>query len=196
MRQSTGQSFNERRKESDPQVARVFAPSAGGAASPSRLQWTFRTWRCGRPSPAGGSHFLFYFFCIFFGMVRRRRHPEVRIRSFPPNPHSGRVPRTGGWRVELSVRLISWDPDIFHVRWCGFRYGSSNLLLSSLVVRRSFGALAWGLPISLVQQALLRQALPSSGVGGPRTAVSLRLVIIFEALCTICWWLLIQRWTF
>jgi hypothetical protein len=43
----------------------------------------------------------------------------------------------------------------------------------------SFGALARRLPVYLLQQALLRQALLSSGDGGTRTAARLRLMLAF-----------------
>jgi hypothetical protein len=41
-------------------VARVFDPSVSVAAGPSRLQWSFKPWRCDGPRslPAGGSPFL------------------------------------------------------------------------------------------------------------------------------------------
>jgi hypothetical protein len=42
----------------------------------------------------------------------------------------------------------------------------------------SFGALARQLPICLLQQALLRQALPGSGDGGVKTAARLRLALV------------------
>jgi hypothetical protein len=47
------------------------------------------------------------------------------------------------------------------------------------LVRWSFGALARRLPVCLLQQALLRQALPGFGDGGARTAARLRLVLVF-----------------
>ena len=47
------------------------------------------------------------------------------------------------------------------------------------LVRWSFGALARRLPVCLLQQALLRQALPDSGDGGARTAERLRLALVF-----------------
>ena len=46
------------------------------------------------------------------------------------------------------------------------------------VVRLSFVALARHLPVRLLQQALLRQALPGSGDGGARTAACLRLALV------------------
>jgi hypothetical protein len=80
--------------------------------------------------------------------------------------------------VESCARWISWDPVGFRVRWCGFKSVSSDLRLSSLsmvaaLVRWSFEALARRLPVCLLQQALLRQALPGSGDGGVRTAARL-----------------------
>jgi hypothetical protein len=47
------------------------------------------------------------------------------------------------------------------------------------LVRWSFGALARQLPVFLLQQALLRQALPDSGDGGARTEARLRLALVF-----------------
>jgi hypothetical protein len=41
-------------------------------------------------------------------MVRRRLHPEVRIRSFPPYPRSGGASSADVGRVELGARRISW----------------------------------------------------------------------------------------
>jgi hypothetical protein len=86
--------------------------------------------------------------------------------------------------VELCAHRISWDPVGFRVYWCGFMIVSSDLRLSSLamvaaLVRWSFGTLARRLPVCLLQQALLRQALPDSGDGGARTAARLRLVLVF-----------------
>ena len=88
--------------------------------------------------------------------------------------------------MELCVRRIFWDPIRFHVRVhsFGYRSGSSYLQLSSLVIVAalvcwSFGALARRLPVCLLQQALLRQALPGSGDGGARTAARLRLALVF-----------------
>jgi hypothetical protein len=46
------------------------------------------------------------------------------------------------------------------------------------LVRWSFRALARRLPVCLLQQALLRQALPGSGDGGVRTAARLRLALL------------------
>jgi hypothetical protein len=85
--------------------------------------------------------------------------------------------------MESCVRQISWDPIGFHVLWCGFRSFSFNLWLSSLamvvaMVRWSFGALARRLPIYLLQQALLRQALPDFGDGGAMAAARLRLKLV------------------
>jgi hypothetical protein len=47
------------------------------------------------------------------------------------------------------------------------------------LVRWSFGALARQLLVFLLQQALLRQALPDSGDGGARTEARLRLALVF-----------------
>jgi hypothetical protein len=86
--------------------------------------------------------------------------------------------------VDSCVRWISWDFFSFHDRLCGFESVSSDLRFSSSVmvvvlVRWSFGALARQLPVCLLQQSLLRQALLGSGDGGARTAVCLRLVLMF-----------------
>jgi hypothetical protein len=86
--------------------------------------------------------------------------------------------------VESCARRISRDPIGFRVRWCGFRSISSDLKLSSwatvtALVRWSFGTLARRLPVCLLQQALLRQALPGSGDGGARTSARLRLASVF-----------------
>ena len=121
---------------------------------------------------------------VFFEMVRRRLHLEVRIRSSSSYPRSGGASSADGGRVEAFVRRISWDPVRFRVRPCGCRSGSSDLRLSSLamvtaLVRWSFGALARRLPVCLLQQALLRQALPGSSEGGVRTAARLRLASVF-----------------
>jgi hypothetical protein len=71
------------------------------------------------------------FFCVFFGMVRRRRYLEVRIRSSPLYPRSGGPSSTGERRVESCVRRISWDLVGFHDRLCGFGSVSSDLWFSS-----------------------------------------------------------------
>jgi hypothetical protein len=47
------------------------------------------------------------------------------------------------------------------------------------LVRWSFRALARRLLVCLLQQALLQQALPSSGDGGARKAARLQLVLVF-----------------
>ena len=54
----------------------------------------------------------------------------------------------------------------------------SSLATVAAPVRWSFVALARRLPVCLLQQALLRQALPGSGDGGARTAARLRLVLV------------------
>ena len=79
--------------------------------------------------------------------------------------------------MELCVRQISWDLFGFCVRECGCRSVSSDLRFSSLamvaaLVRWSFGTLARRLPVCLLQQALLRQALPDSGERRARTAAA------------------------
>ena len=55
------------------------------------------------------------------------------------------------------------------------------------LVCRSFVALARRLPVRLIQQALLRQALPGSGDGWVRTAARLRLVLVY---------VVVARWSF
>ena len=123
------------------------------------------------PSPAGSFRPQFsLLFSLFFGMVRWRLHPEVRIRSSPPYPRSGGACSADGGRVELCARRISWDSVGFRVSWCDFMSVSSDLWLSSLamvtaLVCWSFGTLARRLPVCLLQQPLLRQALPDSGDG-------------------------------
>ena len=86
--------------------------------------------------------------------------------------------------MESCVRRIPWDSVVFRIRWYGLRSVSSDLRLSSsamiaALVCWSFGTLARRLPVRLLQQALLRQALPGSGDGGARTAARLRLVSVF-----------------
>jgi hypothetical protein len=73
--------------------------------------------------------------------------------------------------VESCVRQTSWDLVGFRDRLCVFgsifsdlRFSSSEMVAA--LVRWSFGALARRLPVCLLQQALLRQALPDSGDGG------------------------------
>jgi hypothetical protein len=91
------------------------------------------------------------------------------------------APAEGAWsRVLDGFHRIR---SVFRVRWCGFRPVSSDLRLSSLtmvaaLVRWCLGALARRLPVCLLQQALLRQALPGSGDGGVRTAARLRLALV------------------
>jgi hypothetical protein len=156
------------------------------------------------------------FFGVFFAeMVKRQLHLEVRIRSSPSYPCFGGAYRASGGRVKSCARRISRDPVGFRVRWCGFRSVSSNLRLSSLamvaaLVRWFFGALARYLPVCLLQQALLRQALPGSSDGGVRTAARLRLTLVsivvarwsndlivifitFVILCTVVLLVIINR---
>jgi hypothetical protein len=129
------------------------------------------------------SLFRLFFDVFFVEMLKRWLYLEVRVRSSPPYPRSGGASRVGGGRVESCARRISRDPVGFHVRWCGFRSVSSDLRLSSLAMAAalvcwSFGALARRLPICLLQQALLQQALPGSGDGGMKTAARLRLALV------------------
>jgi hypothetical protein len=116
-------------------------------------------------------------------MVKRRLHLEVRIRSSPLYPGSGGASRADGGRVESCAQRISRDPIGFRIHLCGFRSVSFDLRLSSLalvaaLVRWSFGALARRLPACLLQQALLRKALPGSDDGGVRTAARQRLTLV------------------
>jgi hypothetical protein len=80
-------------------------------------------------SPTGGFSSFFRFFGVFFGMMRRRLHLKVKIRSSPFYPCSGGASSIDGG---LCSRRISWDSFGFRVRWCGFKSVSSNLRLSSL----------------------------------------------------------------
>ena len=50
------------------------------------------------------------------------------------------------------------------------------LVMVALLICWSFMALAWRLPVFLLQQTILRQALLGIGYGGARTAVRFRLV--------------------
>lgn len=50
-------------------------------------------------------------------------HPHLPFRaSSVPYPCSGGAPSADGVYVELCVRRISWDPIVFCVCWCGFRF--------------------------------------------------------------------------
>ena len=89
--------------------------------------------------------------------------------------------------MELCVRQIFSDLVRFRVRSCGSRSGSSDLRLSSLamvaaLVCWSFRALARRLPVYLLQQALLRQALPGSSEERVRTAARLRLASLLVVI--------------
>jgi hypothetical protein len=117
-------------------------------------------------------------------MVRRRRHPKIRIRSSPPYPRSGGAPSASGGRVETCVRQIFLDLFGFGNRWCGFKSVFFDLWFLSLamvaaLVRWSFEALARRLSVCLLQQALLRQSLLGFGDGGGRTAARLWLALVF-----------------
>ena len=109
--------------------------------------------------------------------------------------------------MELCVRRILSTLVRFCVCSCGCRSGYSDLRLSLLamvtaLLRWSVRTLARRLSVCLLQQALLRQALPGSSEGGVRTAARLRLAsllvviarwskdlfvifIIFGMLCTV-----------
>jgi hypothetical protein len=127
--------------------------------------------------------FRLFFGVFFVKMVKRRLHLEVRIRSSPPYPRSGGASRAEGGRVELCARWISRNPVGFRVHWCSFRSVSSDIRLSSLamvatLVHWSFGVLARRLPVYLLQQALLRQALNGSSDGGVRMVARLRFALV------------------
>ena len=86
-------------------------------------------------SPAGWFSFaVLDSFRVFVRVVRRRRHPGVRIMYSPPYPRSGGASSTNGGRVELCVRRISWDLFGFCVRECGCRSVSFDLRFSSLAM--------------------------------------------------------------
>jgi hypothetical protein len=92
------------------------------------------SWRCGGPWTLAGGEF-FFFFRLFFGvfeMLRRRLHPEIRIRFSLSYPRSGRVPSIGRGRLESCAWLICWDPDDFHI--CSFVQFHVNLFRSMIVV--------------------------------------------------------------
>jgi hypothetical protein len=139
-----------------PQAARVSIPFVGaGLAASDGLSGLGGT-EDPRPLADG-----FSFFYVFFGMVRRRWHPKVRIRSSPLYPRSCSASSTGRGRVKSCVQWISWDLVSFHDRLCGFRSVSSDLWFSSLtmvacLVCWPFEALAWRLYVYLIQKALLR----------------------------------------
>jgi hypothetical protein len=155
-------------------VARVSNPSAGAVVGPPASDGLAGLGGTVDPglSPAGGFPFpILGFFYVFFGIVRRRRHLEVRISYSLPYPRSGGASSTGGGRVESCVRQISWDLVGFRDRLCVFGSISSDLRFSSsamvdALVCWSVGALARRFPVCLLQQALLRQVLPDSGDGG------------------------------
>jgi hypothetical protein len=69
-----------------------------------------------------GFHFLLGCFSVFFIMVRRQLHPEVRIRPFPPYTRFGGVSSDGTGRVESCVRWMIGS----RVHLCGMLV-SSNL---------------------------------------------------------------------
>ena len=68
-------------------------------------------WRCGGPQPLVGERFsvifLVCFSSVFFEMLRRRLHIEVRKKSSPLYPRSGGASSTDGERMESFVRQIS-----------------------------------------------------------------------------------------
>jgi hypothetical protein len=148
----------------DPQAATVSIPFVGTVAGPPVIDGLSGLGGTADPglSPAGGFLFpVLGFFCVFFGMVIRWRHPKVRIRSSPPYSCSGGASSSGRGRMESCVRRISWDLVGFRDCLCGFRSVSFDLRFSSsamvaALVRWSFGALARWLHVCLLQQALLR----------------------------------------
>jgi hypothetical protein len=80
------------------------------------------------------------------------------------------------WRVcgrssqaEILLDLICFLPDIWF----------SSPVMADALLRWSFGILVGRLSIGILQQALLRQAMPGSNEGGVRTVVCLRLVLVF-----------------
>jgi hypothetical protein len=92
--------------EAIPQAARVSIPSVGAVAGPPASDVLSGLGGTADPCLplAGGFPFLVLgFLYAFFGMVRQRRDPEVRIRSSPPYPRSGGVSSTGGRRMESCV---------------------------------------------------------------------------------------------
>jgi hypothetical protein len=135
-----------------PQAARVSIPSIDAGAGPAASNGLSGLGGKADPWPLAGS---FSFFYVFFGIVRQRRHPEVRIRFSPPYPRSGGVSSTGGGLVESCVRRISWNLVGFHDCLCAFRSISSDLRFSSstmvvALVRWSFGVLARWLHVCLL----------------------------------------------
>jgi hypothetical protein len=135
-----------------PQAARVSIPSIGVGTDPAASNGLSGLGGKADPRPLAGS---FSFVYVFFGIVRRRQHPEVRIRFSPPYPRSGGASSTGGGRVESCVRRISWNLVGFCDCLCAFRSVSSDLRFSSLamvvaLMRWSFGVLARWLHVCLL----------------------------------------------
>jgi hypothetical protein len=99
-----------------------------------------RPWKCGGPRPLADGRFLVFrlfsvfwgLFLVSFGMMRRRLHPDGRIISSPPYPHSGGAPSAIKRHVKFCVRRIFWDLVHLCVCLCGYRFGSSDLRFSSL----------------------------------------------------------------
>jgi hypothetical protein len=117
-------------------------------------------------------------------MVRRWLHLDVRIRSSPSYLRSGGASSISRGCVESCAQRISRDPIDFRVCWCGFRSVSFDLRLSSLatvatLVRWSFWFIARGIPVCLLQQALLLQPLLDFSDEGARTAARLWLALVF-----------------
>ncbi|KAM0826378.1 hypothetical protein ACQ4PT_068918 [Festuca glaucescens] len=94
---------------------------AGNAGGSFRLRWPWGLVGVADHSPlqVGSFHSEFsLFFGVFFGMARRRQHPEVRIRSSLPYPRSGGASRAGGGHVESGA-----EP--------GFRYRGGETMMGS-----------------------------------------------------------------
>jgi hypothetical protein len=73
-------------------------------------------------SPEGEfQFFVLGFFKVFFGTVRRRLHPNGRIRSSPSYPRSSGAPSVGGGRVEF------WDLVHLCVCQCSYMFDCSDL---------------------------------------------------------------------
>jgi hypothetical protein len=130
-------------------------------------------------SPAGGFPFhVLGFFDVFFGMARRRRHPEVRIRSFPPYPRFGGASSTNEGRVESCVRRISWDLVGFRDRFVWFKVSLFRSMVLNIGDGCCSGALVlWGLSTTTSRLSTTTSStttsFPGFGDGGARTAACL-----------------------
>jgi hypothetical protein len=95
-----------RKRRRSPQTARVYIPFVGAGAGPAASHGLLGLGGMADSgvSSVGGFPFLVLdFLCVFFRMVWWWRHPEVRLRSFPPYPRSDGVSSTGGGHMELFV---------------------------------------------------------------------------------------------